>query len=178
MSSPGPAQDGAHAILAFAERLRAEGEEKPEERLTFETWVVFGLDRYEAGLPVTHVREILRPARVTAVPGTPDSVDGVMNLRGRALPVVDFRRHLGLARQASTPESRIVVFLAGTAPVGLLVDQARGIEKVPREKIHELADGHALGPYGLGGYSLGRGTELVLLDAERLFKDSDSPAKD
>ncbi len=71
--------------------------------------VVFDLAGEVYGVSIETVREIIRMQAVTYVPDAPDFVEGVINLRGRVIPVVDVRKRFGLTVTEATAESRVVV---------------------------------------------------------------------
>lgn len=89
-------------------------------------YLTVGLAGEAYGLPVLQVREIIRLPRVTPVPQLPDYVKGVINLRGRVIPVVDLRVKLGLAADFTERTCIVVVQVAaagrGAVPLGLIVD--------------------------------------------------------
>lgn len=91
----------------------------PEERAL----VVFQLGDEEYAIDVNRVREVVRVDRITRVPGAPAYVRGVINLRGRVVPVIDLRQRLGL-NPAPAERPRIMVVEDGPALVGMLVDRA------------------------------------------------------
>ena len=95
----------------------------------------FQLDREEYGLPVRLVQEIIRVAEITQVPRAPRSVKGVINLRGRIIPVIDLRRQLGLGEVETTRSTRIVVVTFEDRLLGLLVDSASQVLRVPVSSI-------------------------------------------
>jgi purine-binding chemotaxis protein CheW len=98
--------------------------------------VVFRLGAEEFGVPIESVQEIVRvPETLTHVPKAPASVEGVINLRGSVLPVVDLRRRLGLATIARNDGQRIVVFLIRGVRTGFIVDAVAEVLKVPRSAI-------------------------------------------
>jgi purine-binding chemotaxis protein CheW len=98
--------------------------------------VVFRLGAEEFGVPIDSVQEIVRvPETLTHVPKAPPSVEGVINLRGSVLPVVDLRRRLGLATIARNDGQRIVVFLIRGVRTGFIVDAVAEVLKVPRTAI-------------------------------------------
>jgi purine-binding chemotaxis protein CheW len=84
--------------------------------------VVFSLGSEEYGLPITQVQEIIRYDRPRTIPSAPASVRGVINLRGRIIPVVDLKQRLGLQADGSN-ESKIVIVEAGDVTAGLVVDE-------------------------------------------------------
>jgi len=108
----------------------------PEGAGDDEQVVVFRLGAEEFGVPIDSVQEIVRiPETLTHVPKAPASVEGVINLRGSVLPVVDLRRRLGLATIARNDGQRIVVFLIRGVRTGFIVDAVAEVLKVPRNAI-------------------------------------------
>ena len=92
----------------------------------------FFLDREEYGVDVKQVQEIRRVTEITSVPRAPEFVRGVINLRGRILPVLDLRRRLGLGEVVVASRApRIVVVRVKERLLGLLVDGASQVLKVP-----------------------------------------------
>ena len=101
-----------------------------------EQMVVFRLDREEFGVPIESVQEIVRvPEELTHVPKSPDFVEGVINLRGAVLPVIDQRRRLGLPTTERTEQQRIMVFLFDGLRTGFIVDSVAEVLKVPKSAI-------------------------------------------
>ncbi|HTI99205.1 MAG TPA: chemotaxis protein CheW [Dongiaceae bacterium] len=95
-------------------------------------YLTFTLQDESYGIEVLKVREIIRLSNITAVPQMPDYVRGVINLRGRIIPVMDLRRRFGFAEAAATDLTCIVVVQVKTpegklTPMGLIVD---GVEEV------------------------------------------------
>jgi len=98
--------------------------------------VVFRLGTEEFGVPIDSVQEIVRvPEVLTHVPKAPMAVEGVINLRGTVLPVIDLRRRLGLPTVARNDGQRIVVFLIRGVRTGFIVDAVAEVLKVPRQAI-------------------------------------------
>jgi purine-binding chemotaxis protein CheW len=87
------------------------------------------------GVDISTVREIVRVQEITRVPGTPEFILGVVNLRGRILSVVDFGQRLGLASSTVTGSSRILVTHLDGVSVGFLVDAATEVTKIAAEQI-------------------------------------------
>ncbi|MBB1073210.1 chemotaxis protein CheW [Rhodoferax sp. 4810] len=98
--------------------------------------VVFRLDKEEFGVPIESVQEIVRvPDELTHIPRAPDFVEGVINLRGAVLPVVDQRRRLGLPTVARSDRQRIMVFLLGGIRTGFIVDSVAEVLKIHKSVI-------------------------------------------
>jgi purine-binding chemotaxis protein CheW len=87
------------------------------------------------GLDISRVFETIRLQPRTAVPQAPSYVDGVINLRGRIVPVVDLADRFGMARSQPTKASRIVVAGSGGTRVGLIVDGVAEVLMVPDDSI-------------------------------------------
>ena len=100
----------------------------------------FSLDREEYGVEVRLVQEIRRVSEITVVPRAPEFVRGVINLRGRILPVIDLKKKLGLGEVEIGKASRIVVVRLRDRLLGLLVDGASQVLKVPLSRIEPPPD--------------------------------------
>ena len=87
------------------------------------------------GLDIARVFEIIRHQPVTPVPRAPSFVKGVINLRGRIIPVVDLRGRFGMPEAEATKESRIVVAESGATRVGLIVDSVSEVLLVPMDAV-------------------------------------------
>nr|WP_315392722.1 chemotaxis protein CheW [uncultured Duganella sp.] len=98
--------------------------------------VVFLLGREEFGVPIQSVQEIVRvPGELVHVPRAAGFVEGVINLRGSVLPVIDLRLRLGLPALARCDGQRIMVFLLAGVRTGFIVDQVAEVLKIPRAVI-------------------------------------------
>lgn len=98
--------------------------------------VIFRLGAEEFGVPIMSVQEIVRvPESLTRVPKTPDFVEGVINLRGTVLPVIDQRKRLGLSAIERNDRQRIMVYLMGNLRTGFIVDSVAEVLRIPRQNI-------------------------------------------
>lgn len=122
-------QAGAAQNLSFFSSPARE--EKVAAVEATEHLATFFLDREEYGLPVRLVQEIIRVSEITQVPRAPEFIKGVINLRGRIIPVVDLRRKLQLGGVAIGRQTRIVVVKLEDRLIGLLVDGASQVLRVP-----------------------------------------------
>jgi purine-binding chemotaxis protein CheW len=102
--------------------------------------VVFALGEERYGLEISSVYEIIRPQQITAVPQSPASVEGVINLRGRIIPVVDLRARFGLPEAATGAASRVVVCDANGLRVGLMVDGVSEVLMIPDDAVEPTPD--------------------------------------
>jgi purine-binding chemotaxis protein CheW len=95
--------------------------------------VIFRLGAEEFGVPIMSVQEIVRvPETLTRVPRTPAFVEGVINLRGTVLPVIDQRSRLGLPLIERNDRQRIMVYLLGGVRTGFIVDSVAEVLRIPR----------------------------------------------
>lgn len=97
--------------------------------------VVFGIGNELYGVGIDAVHEIIKVPEITAVPDAPAFLEGMINLRGRILPVIDLRRRLRLPEAARTKHTRVLVTESGGRSVGLLVDSVSEVLKVPPEAL-------------------------------------------
>lgn len=131
--APVPAEPAAgaarsHTLSFFGGSLR----EEQEAVEASEHLVTFLLADEEYGVDVKLVQEIIRVAAITPVPRAPEFIRGVINLRGRIIPVVDLRRKLGLGDvDESSRRARVVVVRLRDRLIGVLVDGASQVLKVP-----------------------------------------------
>jgi len=93
--------------------------------------VAFRVGKEEYSVPILQVQEIIRVPEITRVPRVPNFVEGVINLRGRVIPVVDLRKRFGLAEVTLTRESRILVIESGEKTVGFIVDSVSEVLRLP-----------------------------------------------
>jgi purine-binding chemotaxis protein CheW len=114
-----------------------------EERATVEATehlATFFLDKEEYGVEVKLVQEIRRLTEITQVPRAPEFIRGVINLRGRIIPVVDLKKKLGLGEVQPTRAARIVVVKIQDRLVGMLVDGASQVLKVKVSSVEPAPD--------------------------------------
>ncbi|MBI5491376.1 MAG: chemotaxis protein CheW [Deltaproteobacteria bacterium] len=97
--------------------------------------VTFRLGNEEFSLDILRVQEIIRHMDLTRVPRTPEFVDGVINLRGRVIPVLDLRKRFGLPADEKTNDTRIIVVDVDDRTVGLKVDAVSEVLRLPSDTV-------------------------------------------
>ena len=135
--------------------------------------VVFSLSGGGYGVDIGTVREIIRMQEITQIPKTPPYVEGVINLRGRVIPVLDLRKRFGLEVTEYTQETRIVVIDIGGTDIGAIVDEVTEVLRVPLGSI-ELPSDVVLGDdseYVVGVVKLGERLVILLELARALSED-------
>jgi len=97
--------------------------------------VVFRLDELRIALRLTAVERVVRAVQVTRLPQAPEIVLGVINLQGRAIPIVDFRGRFQLGRREPRISDQMIIARTEKRPVGLVVDAVEGMLSVSEEAI-------------------------------------------
>jgi purine-binding chemotaxis protein CheW len=106
-----------------------------------EQFIVFRLGGQDYGLPIASVVEITRPPdNITRLPKAPKFIDGVINLRGNVVPVIDLCQRLGLEPQQSAGLQRILVLSVGGGPTGFLVDTVSEVMRIAPKAIFDAPD--------------------------------------
>jgi len=132
--------------------------------------VGFQVGRETYGVPITSLHEIVRVPEITVVPDAPDYMEGVINLRGKIVSVLDLRKRLGEAQVAPSRRNRILVVEHNGRLAGLIVDSASEVLKIPAADVEpsptEFVEGGLNCVTGLGKY---QGRLIVLLDMAKLL---------
>jgi purine-binding chemotaxis protein CheW len=141
--------------------------------------LTFRLAQEEYGVDILRVREILGLQAITPVPGTQASLRGVINLRGRIIPVMDLRRRFGLD-EALSPQSCIITVQVkrdgGEALVGLLVDAVSEVAGVAAADLEAMPSvGSATPSEEVLGLLKSQGRVRILLDIDKVVGDADVP---
>src|SRR5271157_5632851 len=133
--------------------------------------VGFRIGRETFGLPIAMVREIVRVPEITSVPNAPDYIEGVINLRGRIIPIVDLRKRFGEKSFEPSKKNRIVVVELETRAIGLIVNSASEVLRIPPSEIEEP---HNVFKEGELNYITGvgklNGRLVILLDLNRILQ--------
>lgn len=100
-------------------------------------YLTFVLGQEEYGIGIMHVREIIGMMAITAVPQTPDFVKGVINLRGKVIPVIDLRLKFGLPEVQHTAETCVIVVEVRQSQMGVIVDTVREVMDIEDGQIED-----------------------------------------
>ena len=138
-------------------------------------YLTFTLADEEYGIGILKIKEIIGMMTVTTVPQTPEFVKGVINLRGKVIPVIDLRLRFGMESMDYTERTCIIVVeidgTVGTVQIGIVVDS---VSEVLNIKADEIEDTPTFGArlntdYILGMAKMGGGVK-ILLDINRVLK--------
>jgi len=137
--------------------------------------VSFNLDREEYGVEVLKVREIIRMIPITHMPNTPHYVEGIINLRGKVIPIFSMRKKFGLMESDSNSHTRIMVMDISGELTGFIVD---GVSEVIRISANEVQPAPAMVSGGLDqdcitGVINRDNRLLIVLDLDRMVSKDD-----
>jgi purine-binding chemotaxis protein CheW len=97
--------------------------------------VSFNLGNEEFGIDILKVQEIIRMLQITHVPNSPQFVDGVINLRGKVIPVIDLRVKIGMNKKGHTATTRVIVVELSGKTTGFIVDSVSEVLRIPNNII-------------------------------------------
>lgn len=103
-------------------------------------YVGFCLADQEYAFRIGQIQEIVIPDRVTQMPQVPDYVEGISNLRGTIIPIINLRLLFGMARKEADDETRTIVVNVGERVVGCTVDSVRQVMRINPEQIQPAPD--------------------------------------
>jgi purine-binding chemotaxis protein CheW len=135
--------------------------------------VTFKVGKEEYGVDISKVREIIRMVDITPIPNSPYAVEGVINLRGKVIPVINMGKKFGLEMRKTDPQTRITVVDVGTT-VGLIVDSVSEVLRISPETVEpppSMTAGN--GSEFIKGVGKLEDRLLILLDIEKLLKNGD-----
>lgn len=137
-------------------------------------YVIFKLNREEYGVEISHVQEITEIKSITSVPNTPPFVEGIINLRGKIVPIVSIKKRFGLSKMEGAEEERIIIINLNDRQVGFVVDDASQVLTLDESQIEnppELVAGIDR-DYIIG---IGKVEEkiIVLLDLEKILTETE-----
>ena len=110
-------------------------EEQKVETTDLLQLVSFKVDNEEFGIDILKVQEINKMLQITKVPNAPDFVEGVVNLRGRIIPVIDLRKRLSMAKKEHDNKTRIVVVDIAGNIIGFIVDEVNEVLRIGKDII-------------------------------------------
>ena len=141
--------------------------------------VVFALDKEEFACNIMDVSEVLKMVKATPLPRSLDFVEGVINLRGEVIPVIDLRKRFGLQEVEKTDDSRIIIVEVEKRMVGLIVDSVSEVIRMPEKNIQDspekVAGAHTDLIMGVGKVN---DRLLIILDLKRILSTEEQIALD
>ena len=140
-----------------------------------EQLVAFQLSGQAYGVDIASVFEIIRISAITRVPRTPHFVEGVINLRGKIIPVIDLCKRFNLPQSEKTNASRIIIVEVEGNTIGMVVDGVSEVLSIPVDSIEPPPPMiHGIDAAYLRGISIIEGILTILLDLEKVLYGVDN----
>ncbi|MDO7788336.1 chemotaxis protein CheW [Desulforamulus aquiferis] len=136
--------------------------------------VVFQLMEQIYGIDINSVFEIIRMESITKIPRTPHFVEGVINLRGRIIPVIDLTNRFGLGVSERTQASRIIIVEVSEQKIGMIVDSVQEVLRIPVSSIEPpppVVNG--IDAAYLRGIAILEARLVILLDQNRVLMEDE-----
>lgn len=136
--------------------------------------VTFSIGEEEFGVDILTVQEIIRTMAMTKVPRAEAFVEGVINLRGKVIPIIDLRRRFGLPSKTHDKHTRIIVIEINRMIVGFVVDSVSEVLRIPANMVEPPPPGVAgLDSEYISGVGKLHDRLLILLDLDKLLSSED-----
>jgi purine-binding chemotaxis protein CheW len=136
-------------------------------------FLTFFLDDDEYGFEILKVQEIIGMMSVTPVPRTPSFVKGVINLRGKVMPIIDLRLKFAMPAVAQTEETCIIVVRVQSVAMGIVVDKVSEVLDIATEDIDVLSCGAAVNTDYILGIGKAASKVTVLLDVNKVLSTNE-----
>ncbi len=141
------------------------------EEIEKDQYLVFTSKSQEFGIQAMRVHEISAPLGITKIPNTPVHIEGIVNLRGRLVSVIDFRKKFRFEVKAHDEDTRVIIVECGGFPTGIIVDSVEEVIKIPDEKVQKLPEGvaAAVSQEYITGVGMLENRLVVLLDVDKVL---------
>ena len=149
-------------------------DEEEDEDTQKDKFLTFTVGKEDYGLKIYHVTEIIGIQKITEVPDMPDYVKGVINLRGKVIPIMDVRKRFKFDEREYDDRTCIVVVSIKDTALGLVVDTVKEVSDIPETDIQpppDIAEGNR--QFFIRGLGKVEEKVKILLDAEKLLTKSD-----
>lgn len=141
-----------------------------QQELQVNQFVSFVLNGEEYGVPILCVQEIIRYETLTRVPQSPEYVDGVLNLRGQVIPVINLRRKFGLPEAEVDKATRIIVVEVRERVMGIVVDEVSEVLQVNPEDVSAAPPmGASVRQEFISGMAKINDTLVILLEIDKIL---------
>src|SRR3990167_243746 len=139
------------------------------EEIEKDQYLVFTSKSQEFGIQAMRVHEISTPLGITKIPNTPAHIEGIVNLRGRLVSVIDFRKKFRFDVKEHDEDTRVIIVECGGYPTGIIVDSVEEVSKIPDEKVQKLPEGVAtsVSQEYITGVGILDNRLIILLDDEK-----------
>jgi purine-binding chemotaxis protein CheW len=136
-------------------------------------YVVFSLGKEEYGIEISIAQEIIRiPQQITKMPNLPSYIEGVVNLRGNVIPVIDLKKRFGFERTERGTDSRLLILNLEDRQVGTIVDNVSEVIKIDDDSVETLdSELSGIGSNNISGIGKIDERLILLLDTTKIKAD-------
>lgn len=138
--------------------------------MSYIEYVVFSLNNEEHGIEISFVQEIIRiPQLITKIPNMPSYIEGMVNLRGKVVPVIDLKKRFGFEQAERSIDSRLLILDLENMLLGIIVDDVSEVLKIDDQSIEELSSEiSGIGSNSVKGIAKIDERLILLLDAMKM----------
>jgi purine-binding chemotaxis protein CheW len=154
--------------------MRTKAVEKDEENVQRHRYLSFFVENEQYGIEISHINEIIAMMKITSVPRTPDFVEGVINLRGSIIPIVDIRSKFGLARKEHDMNTAIIINEVSGVNIGFVVDRVEDVLTFDEKDLGEPPKfGSHIDTSFIQSVAEVGSDVILILDMEKIFEDDE-----
>ena len=151
-------------------RLGPTDREPRRDETTVRQLVGFRLDDEDYAIAITRIREIILMKPITRLPQAPGSIEGLINLRGTVIPVINLRKRFGLPARPFDDETRTIVVTVRDKTVGCIVDEVTQVMRIAGDQVHPVpVSMSAVAKRFVAGLARLEDRLLIILDTDTLF---------
>ncbi len=137
-------------------------------------FLTFALEKEEYGVEILKVKEIIGLMDITTVPQTPGYMKGVINLRGKVIPVIDLRLKFSMPESEYTEETCIIVVEVGASLIGIVVDSVSEVMYIKGDEIEDAPSfGQEIDTRFIMGLGKTKEKIIILLDIEKVLSSEE-----
>lgn len=150
-------------------------EEIEAEEIEQDQYLVFTVKGQEFGIQAMRIQEITAMIDIAEVPNTPHHIEGILNLRGRLVSVLNFRKRFGFEEKTHDEDTRIIIMEHAGFPIGIIVDIVEEVIKISTDKVQQIPPTATSSlPEGyITGVGIMDSRLIILLDTDRVLNKSD-----
>jgi purine-binding chemotaxis protein CheW len=162
-------------MSAGSTRASSSDREPRREEPPVRQFVGFRLDDEDYAIEITRIREIILMKPITRLPQVPDAIEGLINLRGTVIPIINLRKRFGLSPRPFDDETRTIVVTVQDRTVGCIVDEVTQVMRIDAGQVQPVPIAMAAAARRfIAGVARSEDRLLIILDTDRLFGPDDT----
>lgn len=154
--------------------MRTKAIENDEEAVQRHRYLSFFVEDEQYGIEISHINEIIAMMKITSVPRTPDFVEGVINLRGSIIPIVDIRGKFGLAKKDHDMNTAIIINEVSGVNIGFIVDRVEDVLTLDEKELSAPPKfGSHIDTSFIQSVAEVESDVILILDMEKVFEEDE-----